>query len=127
MQIAVVQRLGEMAAHGHGDRASLEVVLRLWCRRQPGLRGGGVALLAHFYEQSMQRERERCDAAAWRIERAVWPMFRDLAEDAAAREAISQAAQHANDGELEPDEVDAMLSDVLQRVRAWRRRHRRTA
>ena len=77
LQSRVATDLGMLAAHGaeDGARWCLELCLRAWCKTQPGLRGRSVDFLCWLYDQTREREGERCDIAAYRVQRAVWPMF----------------------------------------------------
>ena len=114
--LAIAQDEGRLAAHGDGSRASFEFILAAWCRLQPGLRGGSVAVLVHLFEQAQTREALRRELAEHRLRRALWPLF----EARAPRAAILAAAGQANDDVLPADELDAVITWVC--ARATRRR-----
>ena len=123
LQSRVATDLGMLAAHGAEDEARwcLELCLRAWCKTQPGLRGRSVDFLCWLYDQTREREGERCDIAAYRVQRAVWPMFTERTSS----ERIIAAAQAANEGILSKRELENELSRICRRATA--KPHRKAA
>ena len=126
LQSRVATDLGMLAAHGAEDEARwcLELCLRAWCKTQPGLRGRSVDFLCWLYDKTREREEERCDIAAYRVQRAVWPMFTKHASHA-SRQRIIAAAKAANGGVLSKRELDAELRWICARATA--KPHRKAA
>lgn len=110
--IEATRRLGISAAHGLADRRSIETCLGYWCKLDPSLRGQGGDFVCWLYEQEREREEQRLDLAAYRVQRAVWPLFARLAP----RAEVQLAAVNVNEGVLLAHELDAVLSDVCARA-----------
>lgn len=115
----IARQHGRMAAHGVTSRGSLETILAAWCKIMPGLRGDSVAFLVWLFEQAEKHELQLCDVAAYRVRRAVWPLFKLRA----ARTRIMAAAEQANrddgrasSGPLFPAEVEAVVALVCEQA-----------
>jgi hypothetical protein len=118
LQIRVAREHGAMAARGEADRGSFEHILRAWCRFNPALRGGSVALLVHLFDDAWDREAQRLELAAYAVRTALWPMF----EHRAPRAAIIAAAERVNEDGLPPDFLEAVIADTCERATRRRRR-----
>lgn len=70
MHLRAARELGKAAAHGLLDRAGFEVILRRWCRIQPGLKGGSADHLCWSFDTANAAEDADCDLAESRMTRA---------------------------------------------------------
>ena len=117
--ITLARGYGQMAAHGEYDRGQFETLLGSLCRLQPGLRGGSVDVLVWFYEQARDAEDARLQTAAYRVQLAVWPLFRVPPVSAGA---VIAAATAANQGVLSEHELDHVISMTCERAMPPRKR-----